>query len=52
MAIHNQEVMILLKSPPNTNLQKKKKNHWLKRYAIIQAFFCMTMHDFNLHNFV
>ncbi len=24
----------------------------MKRYAIIQAFLCMTMHDFNLHNFM
>jgi len=31
---------------------QKKVSHWLKRYVIIQAFFCMAMHNLILHNFM
>ncbi len=31
---------------------QKKVSHWLKRYVIIQVFFCMAMHNLILHNFM
>ncbi len=37
--------------PPSTYL-KKRGSQWLKMYAIVQAFICMTMHDPSLHNFM